>query len=35
MGATTEEVQSSRLAMISHPDAVASITRRAAEATSR
>ncbi len=35
MGAMTEEVQSSHLAMISHPDAVASIIRQAAEAASR
>jgi pimeloyl-ACP methyl ester carboxylesterase len=34
MGATTEEVQSSHLAMISHPDAVAAIIRRAAEVVS-
>ena len=31
MGATTVEVKSSHLAMISHPDAVAAIIRRAAE----
>ncbi len=35
MGATTVEVKSSHLAMISHPDAVAAIIRRAAEAASR
>jgi pimeloyl-ACP methyl ester carboxylesterase len=35
MGATTVEVQSSHLAMVSHPDAVASIIRRAAEMASR
>jgi pimeloyl-ACP methyl ester carboxylesterase len=35
MGATTVEVQSGHLAMISHPDAVATIIRRAAESVSR
>ncbi len=35
MGATTVEVPSSHLAMISHPDAVAAIIRRAAESVSR
>jgi len=35
MGATTVEVQSSHLAMISHPDAVAAIIRQAADAVSR
>jgi pimeloyl-ACP methyl ester carboxylesterase len=35
MGATTVEVQSSHLAMISHPDAVAAIIHRAADTVSR
>ena len=35
MGATTVEVSSSHLAMISHPDAVAAIIRRAAEGVIR
>jgi len=35
MGATTVEVQSGHLAMISHPDSVAAIIRRAAETVSR
>jgi pimeloyl-ACP methyl ester carboxylesterase len=35
MGATTEVLQSSHLAMISHPDAVAALIRQAAEVASR
>jgi len=35
MGATTVEVESSHLAMISHPEAVAAIIRRAADTVSR